>query len=138
MIKKIIFSVSLIVNVLLAFFCVTMIGEVAEKLSFEYVEGDTIRPDSLRKYLEWENYGVAASLSRPIRGGASVDEVDEDYYRLGEYTDILFLKNVFKKAGNTDTVDRCEKRLAKLREDMPEYSVVFDKMDKSVQAILME
>ena len=54
-----------------------------------------------------------------------------DYYKLGEYADLLFLKEVFDKAGNESTLADCNNRLAEIRESMPEYAVIFDKMDIS-------
>ena len=72
MTKKPVFFITVIVDVILAIlFAITLIGAI-ENLKFEYSEQDTIRPDSLRSYLERENYGVAAQLSHPIRGGAEI------------------------------------------------------------------
>ena len=138
MIKKVLFTVSVIVNIILAIvFVITAAGAAAE-LKFEYVESDTIQPDSLRMYLDMENYGTAASLSHPIRGGAEIAPEYEDYYRLGEYTDLLFLKEMFKEAGNTETYEQCEADLGKIRDKMPEYTAIFDKMDTSVEAAVRE
>ena len=138
MIKKVLFTVSVIVNIILAIvFVITAAGAAAE-LKFEYVESDTIQPDSLRMYLDMENYGTAASLSHPIRGGAEIATDYEDYYRLGEYTDLLFLKEMFAEAGNTGTLEQCEADLGRLRDKMPEYAVIFDKMDTSVEAAVRE
>ena len=138
MTKKLIYRITLIVNIILAVvFVVTLISAV-ENLKFEYVEQDTIRPDSLSMYLDMENYGVVASLSHPIRGGAEVAEEYEDYYRLGEYADTLFLKEIFAKAGNEDTLAECEKRLAAIRNEMPDNGKLFDKMDQSAKKAVME
>ncbi|MBP5608409.1 MAG: hypothetical protein J6X66_09120 [Lachnospiraceae bacterium] len=138
MIKKVVFIISIAVNIVLAIvLAITLIGAMDE-LKFEYVEQDTITPDTLRSNLERENYGVVASLSRPIRGGAEVAEGDEDYYRLGEYAELLFLKEVFDKAGNTDTVNGFEERISEIRKKMPEYGVVFDKIDYSLENAVRE
>ena len=138
MTKRVIVIISVIVNLILAaVFIITLTGAM-EKLHFEYVEQDTIRPDSLRSYLDRENYGVVASLSHPIRGGAEVAEEYEDYYRLGEYADLMFLKEVFAKAGNEDTLAECEDRLAGIRKEMPDYGILFDKIDQSVEKAVME
>ena len=95
-------------------------------------------PDTIRKNLERENYGVAASLSHPIRGGAEIAGGDLDYYMLGEYADLLFLKRIFAEAGNTATLQGCEERLAEIREAMPEYGSLFDKIDLSAENALPE
>ena len=138
MTKKTIYRITIIVNIILAIvFAVTLMGAI-DNLKFEYVEQETIGPDNLRSYLDRENYGVAASLSHSIRGGAEVAKEYEDYYRLGEYADILFLKEVFAKAGNTDTLAECEKRLAVIRKEMPDYGILFDKIDKSAEKAVME
>jgi len=138
MIKKGILGISIVINLVLAYFLVAGVMDAKEKLEFEYVEQDTIRPDSLRLYLDRENYGVAASLARPIRGGAKIDEADRDYFMLGEYADLLFLKEIFKKSGNADTVTKCDQRLAEIRGTMPAYTVLFDKIDASMEHTIKE
>ena len=129
--KKTALVISIIVNIILAVvFAVAAIG-AADELKFNYVERDTITPDSLRMYIERENYGVAASLSHPIRGGAEPAQEDREYYMLGEYADLLFLEEVFKEAGNNDTAKSCEDRLEKIRTELPDYKNLFDKMELS-------
>ena len=131
--KEIIFGISVILNIILAIaFVVNLFGAIDE-LKFAYVEKDTMRPDSLRMYLEREEYGVVANLSHPIRGGFEPDEADLDYYLLGEYADLLFLKEIFAETGKTDTLQSCEARIAEIREQMPDYSPVFDKIDYSAE-----
>ena len=136
--KKVISIVMIIINLILAVVFICNLIGAGEKLNFEYVEEDTIRPDSLRMYLDMENYGTAASLSHPIRGGAEVASEDEDYFRLGEYADLLFLKEIFAASGNTDTLQSCEMRIAEIREEMPEYGIVFDKIDQSAEKAVRE
>ncbi len=129
--KKTVFVVSVIVNILLAIaFVVVAVGAAAE-LEFNYVEEDTITPDTIRSNLERENYGVCACLSRPIRGGAVVKDEYRDYYMLGEYADLLFLKEIYVKADNTKTVNSCDRRLEEIRNEMPDYGSIFDKIDWS-------
>ena len=138
MTKKTILSISIIVNIILAtVFAVSLPGAMGE-LVYEYVEQDTIRPDTIRKYLEWENYGTVAALSRPIRGGAEVADTDADYYKLGEYAELLFLKEVYKRAGNADSAEACEDRISEIRREMPEYGAVLDKIDLSVANAVKE
>ncbi len=138
MTKKTILSISIIVNIILAtVFAVSLPGAMGE-LVYEYVEQDTIRPDTIRKYLEWENYGTVAALSRPIRGGAEVADTDADYYKLGEYAELLFLKEVYKRAGNADSAEACEDRISEIRREMPEYGALLDKIDLSVANAVKE
>ena len=134
--KKTLFLISIAVNIILALVLVIVGTGAVGQLQFNYVEEDTIRPDSLRSYLDRENYGVAASLSHLIRGGAEVDPEDLDYYRLGEYADLLFLKEIFKEAGNDATVESFEQELSKIREEMPEYGILFDKIEESAKNAL--
>ena len=61
MTKKIILIVSIIVNVLLGIALLLNTVGAIQELKFQYVEEETITPDSMRKYLEWENYGVVAA-----------------------------------------------------------------------------
>ena len=128
MTKKVIFILSIIINIILGIVLVCNLIGASENLKFEYVEEDTIRPDSLRMYLDMQNYGVAASLSHPIRGGAQI----------GEYADLLFLKAIFDKSGNTDTLKDCETRLAEIREEMPDYGILFDKIEQSAEQAIVE
>ncbi len=138
MTKKVILVLSIVINLVLAWFLFEGVRDARDELVFEYSEQETLRPDSLRMYLERENYGVAASLSHPIRGGAEVDDLDLDYYMLGEYADTLFLKKVFETAGNADTAAACERRLAEIREKMPAYSELLDKIEQSVKKTIRE
>ena len=138
MTKKTILRISIIINIILAIvFVVSLPGAMGE-LVYEYVEQDTIRPDTIRKYLEWENYGTVAALSRPIRGGAEVADTDADYYKLGEYAELLFLKEVYERAGNADSAKACEDRISEIRKEMPEYGYVLDKIDLSVANAVKE
>ena len=138
MTKKTILSISIIINIILATVFVVSLPGAMGALVFEYVEQDTIRPDTLRKNLERENYGTVAALSRPIRGGAKVSGTDADYYKLGEYAELLFLKEVYAKAGNADSAKACEDRISEIRTDMPEYGYVLDKIDLSVANAVKE
>ncbi|MCR4762036.1 MAG: hypothetical protein K5696_00755 [Lachnospiraceae bacterium] len=131
--KTAVFMISIVVNILLALLLLVTGLEAGEKLHFIYVEEDTIRPDGLRSYLERENYGVAASLSHPIRGGAEVADEYLDYYMLGEYADLLFQKEIFAEAGNTGTVNSFENRLEEIRREMPDDVTLFDKIDLSAR-----
>ena len=131
--KKVIFGVSVAVNIILALVLLVAAVKAGAELKFNYVEIDTITPDTLRSNLERENYGVVASLSRPIRGGAEIAEGDLDYYRLGEYADLLFMKEIYAEAGNAVTVLSCEDRLAEIRAEMPDYGSLFDKIDLSAE-----
>lgn len=136
--KKIVLIISIVVNIILALvFIVAVIG-AADELKFNYVEEDTIAPDTIRSNLERENYGVAASVSHPIRGGAVVADEYKDYYMLGEYADLMFLKEIFNKAGNTKTAEECEKRIGQIRNEMKDYGSIFDKIDQSAEKSLAE
>ena len=136
--KNVIFIISVIVNIILAVLFLAAAAEAVRELKFSYVEEDTIRPDNIRSYLERENYGVAASLSHPIRGGAEVAAEDRDYYMLGEYADLLFLREIFAEAGNTETEHAFNERLDEIRSEMPDYGSLFDKIDLSAENAVRE
>lgn len=138
MTKITILRISIIINIILATVFVVSLPGAMGALVFEYVEQDTIRPDTLRKNLERENYGTVAALSRPIRGGAEVSDTDADYYKLGEYAELLFLKEVYAKAGNADSAKACEDRISEIRKEMPEYGSVLDKIELSVENAVKE
>ncbi|MCR5831074.1 MAG: hypothetical protein K6G67_02900 [Lachnospiraceae bacterium] len=131
--KKTIFGISIALNIILALVFVVTAKRAGEELEFNYVEEDTIAPDTIRSNLERENYGVAAAVSHPIRGGAEVADEYVDYYMLGEYADLLFLKEIFAEAGNTQTLETCRERLGEIRNKMPDYGSLFDKIEWSAQ-----
>ena len=136
--KKVILWISIILNIILGIVFLVNLPGAVEELKFEYVEQETIRPDSLRMYLERENYGTAAALSRIVRAGAQVSETDLDYFKLGEYAELLFLKPVMERAGNADTVAAFEAQMAEIRSAMPAYSALFDKIDLSTAGAVKE
>ncbi len=131
--KKIIFGISIVINIILVFVIVFLLTEAYHALQFEYVTHDSIAAETIREYLERENYGVAASLSHPIRGGAEVSDVDLDFYMLGEYADLLFLKEVFDKSGDSGTAGAFEDRISEIHSQMPDFDVIFDKIDYSIE-----
>lgn len=136
--KDKIFGISIIVNILLAIIIFGLLADASHKIKYDYVREERIEEESLQSALDEGSYGVAAATSHSIRGGAKIPKEYEDYYRLGEYTDLLFLKEVFTKAGNTDTVTMCENRISKIREEMSDYGVLFDKIDQSVDKAIRE
>ena len=138
MTKKVIFGISVAVNIILALVLVVLVPRAVSELHFEYVEQKTIRPDSVRKYLEWENYGTVAALSRSVRGGATVAPEDEDNFRVGEYAELRFLREIYAKAGNADTVQSCDERLSELRGELSGYADVLDEIDLSVTEAIFE
>ena len=131
--KNTVFIISIIVNIILSVVFLVEAAGAADELKFNYVEEDTLTPDTIRSNIERENYGVAAARSQPIRGGAEVADEYMDYYMLGEYADLLFLKEVFAVAGNSQTAKTCEERIEEIRSSMPDYGTLFEKMDWSAQ-----
>ncbi len=136
--KKIILRISIVVNIILGIFFLMQFKDALEELKFNYEEIDSLHADSVRDYLDREDYGEAAKLARSIRGGKKVAQEDKDFYLLGEYTELLFLKEVFARAGNDKTKDEFEERCADIREKIPDYNAVFDKIDLSVKKAVKE
>lgn len=134
--KSKIFGISVVINIILGIWLVTMIPEMLSELYEEYV--DDSRPD-YTGYLDRENYGImAGEVGRSNRVGAQVTEDNKDYRRFGEYADLLFMKAVFEKAGNTDTAKAFEARISEIRREIPEQSDVLDKIDQSEKNALRE
>ncbi len=129
--KSKIYAVTIVVNIILGIILIITLPGAISELQSEYSEPEAAWPDTVRMYLEHENYGVAACLARPIRGGAEITGEEADYYRLGEYADLLFLKEVFVKEGNMGSAELFGNRIDKIRKEMPEYTVIFDKIDQS-------
>ena len=138
MIKKVIFGISVIVNILLGCVFFYLLPEAMSELGEEYMEQDTLRSDTIVDYLEWERYGTVAFLSRSIRAGAKIGENEEDYYRLGEYAELLFLREIYAGEGNTDREDACTDRAMQIREEMPDYAEIFDRIDRSAADAVVE
>ncbi len=130
--RKIIFRSLTAVNIILGIWLIISVIGAVNELNLQYVEADSHTPRSLVMYLEREEYGVAAGLARPVRGGELITGENEDYYRIGEYAELSFLKEIYVKKGATETVAIYENRLASLRDRLPEYASIFDKIDTSV------
>lgn len=135
--KSKIFGISAVINIILGICLITTIPEMLSELYEEYAEKDS--GSNYTGYLERENYGTMAHLvGRSNRVGAQVSEENKDYYRFGEYADLIFMKEVFEKAGNTDTAEAFEARISEIRREMPEQSDVLDKIDQSEKNALRE
>ena len=126
-------GISVVINILLVIILMGLIVSTVDKLRFSYIRESSIGTDVLISSLDMENYGVMARFSHPIRGGADIPSDDKDLYMIGEYADIIFLKNVYEKTGDTGTCDSMEKRAAEIRSELPDYAVIFDKIDQSIE-----
>ena len=105
----------------------------SEKLSWDYYESDDVKTSSVLDYLEWEDFGTAAMLSRSYRIGAEVDEADEDLFKLGEYADMLFYGKIYEESGMQQRAQDCDARRSDIRKDMADYAALLDKMDDSLE-----
>ena len=136
--KKMIFTILLVVDVILAVVLIINLAGVSEELSRTYYGKDASTASSLLMYLDRENYGTVAVLARSYRVGAEVDEADEDLYRLGEYGELSFLERINAGSGEDELVRDYEKRRAEIRDAIPGYKAVLDKMDLSIDKAIME
>jgi hypothetical protein len=131
--KKIILFISIIINIFLAIVLVAALGAAYDKLKFTYVTEEKITADSLRNSIERQSYGNLASLSRLLRGGAKISKEDYEFYKLGEYADLQFMKAVYAKKGDTATYQAFDEKMSEIRKDMPEYESIFEKIDYSLE-----
>ncbi|MCR5702941.1 MAG: hypothetical protein K6G76_12475 [Lachnospiraceae bacterium] len=136
--KKVFYPISIVVNILLVIAIVVLLKNAGHKMKFEYVDTERISQESMRTSFEKGCYGQAVLASYPVRGGAEIAKEYEEYYRLGEYTELKFFKEVYAKEGNADMLTSCDKRLSELREEMPDYATLFDKIDQSTDKAIRE
>lgn len=131
--KKMFLGISIFINIILIIILIVSLGSAYDKLRFTYVTEEGITSDSLRESLEDQMYGWVAFHARPVRGEKKVSKEDYDYYKLGEYADLQFMKAVYAKSGNNATYQAFDKNASAIRKDMPEYEVIFEKIDYSLE-----
>ena len=131
--KRIILGVLVGLDILLVLVFLVKLANVSEELAWVYYERDTMKPDSMLKYLDWESYGAVASMSRAGRIGAKVKDEDRDLYLLGEYADMLYQGKIFEAKGDDEAAKRCAERCVDIRAAIPEYVTVLEKMDRSME-----
>lgn len=136
--KRTIFSISIIVNIILCMFFLFLLMDSYKAIYYDYLTRDTIEQNALKNNIEQECYGITAYRSRSIRVGAEIPKEVQDYYVIGEYADLLFLKEIHKRTQNNDTANDFESRLHEIRNEMPEYKSIFDSIDKSVKKSVKE
>ena len=128
-----IFGLSVIINIILAIAIIALASDTYNKMQFSLVREKSMGPEVIMSGLDRENYGVVARFARPIRGEAEIYDKDKDLYMIGEYADVLFNKEIFENSGDTDSCKAMADRAARIRSEMPDYSVIFDKIDYSVE-----
>ena len=131
--KKLVFLILLAADIVLGVIFVSKLMAASEKLSWAYYESDDVKTSSVLDYLEWEDFGTAAMLSRSYRIGAEVDEADEELFKLGEYADMLFYGKIYEESGMQQRAQDCDGRRSEIRKDMADYAAVLDKMDDSLE-----
>ena len=131
--KKLIFLILLAADIVLGVIFASKLMKASEKLSWAYYESDDVNTSSVLDYLEWEDFGTAAMLSRSYRIGAEVDEADEELFKLGEYADMLFYGKIYEESGMQQRAQDCDGRRSEIRKDMADYAAVLDKMDDSLE-----
>lgn len=136
--KKTILGILIVLNVLLGVVFLKKLGDASEELAWVYFERGNMASDSILKYLDWENYGDVAVMSRSVRVGAKVNDEDRDFYLLGEYADMLYQEKVFAAKGDADAAKRCAERCVDIRAALPKYAVVMDKMDQGIENAIRE
>ena len=87
MIKKIIFGITILLNIILSVVLVFTIIRSENEITSNYDEDalTEVADSSVKTELERENFGYVGARTRPWRYGAQGQEGSEDYYKLGEY-----------------------------------------------------
>ena len=140
MIKKIIFGITILLNIILSVVLVFTIIRSVNEITSNYDEDalTEVADSSVKTELERENFGYVGARTRPWRYGAQGQEGSEDYYKLGEYTDRLFFREFYEAAGDRHSVEESDKRLEELRTDLSGYENILDKMDESVKKAIKD
>ena len=84
-------------------------------------------------YLEREDYGTAGRTSRQMRLGEKIDEPMQEFYKVGSYADLMFWERIYAESGSEDTAEDCRKQCDEIRNTLPEYDKVYDKIDGTLE-----
>ena len=134
MIKKVIFGITILLNLILLIVLVLTIMKAVNEatLSFDEDALTEVTDSTVKKELEYGNFGYVGAKTRPWRYGAQGQDGSEDLYKLGEYTDRLFFREFYEAAGDGHSAESSDRRLEELRNELSEYESILDKMDESV------
>ena len=85
------------------------------------------------KEIEREDYGAAGIESRAMRRGANIDEPMQEFYMVGSYADLMFWERIYAESGSEAAAEECRLRCEEIRNSLPEYGNVFEKIDDRLE-----
>lgn len=105
-------------------------------------KSEVVRNDGTReyilKYIEREDYGTAGIESRKMRLGEKIDEPMQEFYKVGSYADLIFWEKIYAEGGSELTAEDCRKQYEEIRNTLPEYKNVFEKIDDTVEKAVIK
>ena len=90
-------------------------------------------PEYILSSIEREDYGSAGIESRKMRLGIKIDEPMQEFYKVGSYADLMFWERIYAESGSEDTAEDCRKKYDEIRNTLPEYEKVYDKIDGTLE-----
>ncbi|MBE5870698.1 MAG: hypothetical protein E7294_05515 [Lachnospiraceae bacterium] len=138
--KKVIFRISVLLNGILAVVLVISMAHAMKEIDRNKENHSLWRMANIlmEDKVEEQAYGWLGAQTRPSRYGAKEYPNNRNYYRLGEYADLLFFREVYQAGGEKEQAADCGERINELKEELSGQSAVLDKIEQSVQKALKE
>ena len=89
--------------------------------------------DYILDSIERDDYGTAGIMSRKMRLGEEIDEPMQEFYMVGSYADLMFWEKIYAEGGNESTAEDCRRQCEEIRNTLPEYEKVFEKIDDTLK-----
>ena len=122
-----------ITDIILGIVFVSLLISTLSNLSkSEVVQKDATR-DYILDYIEREDYGTAGIESRKMRLGEKIDEPMQEFYMVGSYADLMFWERIYAKSGSEAAAEDCRLRCEEIRNSLPEYGNVFEKIGDTLE-----
>ena len=98
---------------------------------------EVVQKDGTSEYIldhiEREDYGTAGIESRKMRLGEKIDEPMQEFYMVGSYADLMFWEKIYAESGSELTAEDLRKQYEEIKDTLPEYNNVFEKIDDTLE-----
>ena len=122
-----------IIDIILGIVFISLLISTLSNLSKSQVIQNKGTSEYIIKYIEREDYGTAGIVSRAMRLGTEVDEPMQEFYMVGSYADLMFWEKIYAESGSDHTAEDCRKQYEEIKNTLPEYKKVFEKIDDTLE-----
>ena len=123
----------LIADIILGIAFVSLLVTTVSNLSKSEIFQKKGTSDYILKYIEREDYGAAAKMSGRSRLWEQIDEPLKEFYMVGSYADLMFWEKIYAESGRGSTAEDYRKQCEEIKNLLPEYENVFEKIDNTVE-----